>query len=91
MGILDVFSRKKGVQNESNTVLGQMQLGNQVIMGQNRQQPTQQLLYVTTSSTTTAGRVLDMSALTRKGSGYLPVRHLHHVQKQGWLIYRRGD
>jgi len=68
MGILDVFSRKKGVQNESNTVLGQMQLGNQVIMGQNRQQPTQQLLYVTTSSTTTAGRVLDMSALTRNST-----------------------
>lgn len=68
MGILDVFSRKKGVQNESNTVLGQLQLGNQVIMGQNKQQPTQQLLYVTTSSTTTAGRVLDMSALTRNST-----------------------
>lgn len=68
MGILDVFSKKKGVQNESNTVLGQLQLGNQVIMGQNKQQPSQQLLYVTTSSTTTAGRVLDMSALTRNST-----------------------
>ena len=68
MGILDVFGRKKSVQNESNTVLGQLQLGNQVIMGQNKQQPSQQLLYVTTSSTTTAGRVLDMSALTRNST-----------------------
>ena len=68
MGIFDVFAKKKGVQNESNTVLGQLQLGNQVIMGQNKQQPSQQLLYVTTSSTTTAGRVLDMSALTRNST-----------------------
>jgi HK97 family phage portal protein len=67
MGILDVFVKKKGV-SESNTVLGQLQLGNQVVMGQNRQQPSQQLLYVTTSSTTTAGRVLDMSALTRNST-----------------------
>jgi len=68
MGIFDIFAKKKQNLNESNTVLGQLQLGNQVIMGQNRQQPTQQLLYVTTSSTTTAGRVLDMSALTRNST-----------------------
>jgi HK97 family phage portal protein len=68
MGILDVFSRKKPTQNESNVVLGQLQLGNQVVIGQNNKQPAQQLLYVTTSSTTTAGRVLDMSALTRNST-----------------------
>lgn len=68
MGILDIFSGKKNTQNEANVVLGQMQLGNQVVIGQNKNQPAQQLLYVTTSSTTTAGRVLDMSALTRNST-----------------------
>ena len=69
MGILDIFNRKKSVQNESNTVLGQLQLGNQVLYGTSQKgQPSQQLLYVTTSSTTTAGRTLDMSALTRNST-----------------------
>lgn len=68
MGILDIFGRKKSVQNESNAVLGQLQLGNQVIMGAGPGKPAQQLLYVTTSSTTTAGRVIDMSGLTRNST-----------------------
>jgi len=68
MGIFDVFSKKNDVKNESNVVLGQLQLGNQVVIGQNNKQPAQQLLYVTTSSTTVAGRVLDMSALTRNST-----------------------
>lgn len=69
MGILDIFSRKSVAQNESNTVLGQLQLGNQVIYGTaNKGQTAQQLLYVTTSSTTVAGRVLDISALTRNST-----------------------
>ncbi len=69
MAILDIFKRKDSVQRESNTVLGQLQLGNQVIYGTaNKGQTAQQLLYVTTSSTTTAGRVLDMSALTRNST-----------------------
>jgi hypothetical protein len=67
MGILDVFVKKKSV-SESNTVLGQLQLGNQVVMGQNRQQPSQQLLYVTTSSVTAAGRPVDMSMLSRNST-----------------------
>jgi HK97 family phage portal protein len=68
MGIRDFFSGKKGVQNESNVVLGQLQLGNQVVIGDQRSQPSQQLLYVTTSSTTTAGRVVDISGLTRNST-----------------------
>jgi hypothetical protein len=59
MGILDIFRGKKEVSNEANTVLGQLQLGNQVIYAQNTKPPTgNQLLYVTTSSTTVAGRVV---------------------------------
>ena len=69
MGILDIFKRKDTTQRESNTVLGQLQLGNQVVYGTTQKQPTaNQLLYVTTSSTTTAGRVLDISALTRNAT-----------------------
>jgi HK97 family phage portal protein len=69
MGIMDIFGKKKQNLNESNTVLGQLQLGNQVIYGTQRQQSAgQQLLYVTTSSTTAAGRVLDISALTRNST-----------------------
>lgn len=68
MGIRDFFGGKKGVQNESNAVLGQLQLGNQVVMGGNKGHPAQQLLYVTTSSTTTAGRVMDISGLTRNST-----------------------
>lgn len=68
MAILDIFSRKKTVSNESNVVLGQLQLGNQVVQGGQKGHPAQQLLYVTTSSTTTAGRTLDLSGLTRNST-----------------------
>ena len=70
MGILDVFKRKKPNVSEANTLFGQNQLGNNVIyQGQGgRQTVSQQLLYVTTSSTTTAGRAVDMSMLTRNST-----------------------
>lgn len=70
MGILDIFKGKKAqIQQESNTVLGQTALGNQVIYGQTQQGKTaQQLLYVTTSSATTAGRQVDLSMLTRNST-----------------------
>lgn len=69
MAILDIFKRKNTIKGESNTVLGQMQLGNQVVYNTSQKQPTSnQLLYVTTSSQTVAGRVLDISALTRNST-----------------------
>ena len=70
MGMFDIFKSKKTAQNESNTLFGQTQLGNNVIyQGQGgRQTVSQQLLYVTTSSTTTAGRTVDMSVLTRNST-----------------------
>lgn len=69
MGILDIFKGKQATANESNTVLGQVQLGNQVIYGVSQQSKTsQQLLYVTTSSQTVAGRQVDMSMLTRNST-----------------------
>lgn len=70
MGIFDRFKSKKKAQNEANTLFGQTQLGNNVIyQGQGgRQTVSQQLLYVTTSSVTTAGRTIDMSVLTRNST-----------------------
>lgn len=70
MGILDIFKRKNIQQDESNTLFGQTQLGNNVIyQGQKgKQTVSQQLLYVTTSSTTTAGRIVDMSVLSRNST-----------------------
>lgn len=73
MGILDIFKGKKqtpAVQNESNTLFGQTQLGNNVIyQGQGgRQTVSQQLLYVTTSSVTDAGRTVDITTLSRNST-----------------------
>lgn len=68
MALLDIFKKKQPVQQESNTVLGQLQLGNQVVYGAQQGQPAQQLLYVTTSSSTTAGRQVDISGLTRNST-----------------------
>jgi HK97 family phage portal protein len=70
MGVFDIFKSKKTTQLEANTLFGQTQLGNSVLyQGQGgKQTVSQQLLYVTTSSTTTAGRVVDMSMLTRNST-----------------------
>lgn len=70
MGILDIFNKKSAVNNESNTLFGQTQLGNNILYQGNagRQTVSQQLLYVTTSSATTAGRTVDMSLLTRNST-----------------------
>jgi HK97 family phage portal protein len=69
MAILDIFRRKKAAQNEANTVLGQLQLGNQVVYAAGQKQSTSsQLLYVTTASSTVAGRTVDISLLTRNST-----------------------
>jgi hypothetical protein len=80
MAILDIFKRKDKSLNESNTVLGQMQLGNQVVYGTtNKQTTASQLLYVTTSSTTTAGRAVDMDNFQKLLNGTLPNQNLSHT------------
>ena len=68
MGILDFFKRQ--TTKESNTLFGQQQLGNQIVRtAQGGQQGAAfQLLYVTTSSTTNAGRIVDMSVLSRNST-----------------------
>jgi HK97 family phage portal protein len=71
MAIFDIF-RKKSNQNasESNTLFGQTALGNNILRNVKGQgyQSNNQLLYVTTSSVNTAGRVVDMSMLTRNST-----------------------
>jgi len=70
MAFFDIFGGKKQVKKESNTLFGQTQLGNQIVRtNQNGQQGAAfQLLYVTTASTTNAGRVVDMSVLSRNST-----------------------
>lgn len=70
MALLDIFKRKNTVKAESNTLFGQTQLGNNVVyQGQGgKQTVSQQLLYVTTSSVTSAGRTVDMSVLSRNST-----------------------
>jgi phage portal protein BeeE len=70
MGLLDIFKNKKPIQKESNTLFGQTQLGNNVIYQgpSGRQTVSQQLLYVTTGSSTSAGRPVDMSMLSRNST-----------------------
>ena len=70
MGLFDVFKAKKPAVQESNTLFGQTVLGNNVVyQGNNgKQTASQQLLYVTTSSSTQAGRVVDMSMLSRNST-----------------------
>ena len=70
MALLDVFKKKQQVSKESNTLFGQTALGNNILRNVNTP-PTAasyQLLYVTTSSTTEAGRPVDMSMLSRNST-----------------------
>ena len=69
MAILDIFKRKN-TQSESNTLFGQTALGNNIVYqgSDKRAGVNTQILYVTTASTTTAGRPVDMSVLTRNST-----------------------
>lgn len=95
MGILDIFKDKKTVQKESNTLFGQTQLGNNVVyQGANgRQTVSQQLLYVTTSSTTTAGRPVDMAMLSRNSTvmACVGVKARAIAQLPKRVVYRMDD
>ena len=70
MGIKDIFSKKNTIKKENNTLFGQTQLGNQIVRQtqDGKGGANFQLLYVTTSSQTNAGRIVDMSVLTRNST-----------------------
>lgn len=94
MGILDIFKRNQQVSKESNVVLGQTQLGNQVINSVNQQgKVSQQLLYVTTSSQTVAGRQVDLSMLTRNSTimACVGVKARAMAQLPMQVMYKQDD
>ena len=68
MALFDIF--KKKTVKESNSMFGQTALGNNIVYQGSNQKPTvnTQILYVTTSSTTNAGRPVDMSMLSRNST-----------------------
>lgn len=68
--MFDIFKRKDNISKESNTLFGQTALGNNIVYQGNNKVPTvnTQILYVTTSSTTVAGRPVDTSLLTRNST-----------------------
>lgn len=68
MALFDIF--KKKTVKESNSMFGQTALGNNIVYQGGNQRPTvnTQILYVTTSSTTNAGRPVDMSMLSRNST-----------------------
>jgi HK97 family phage portal protein len=71
MAIFDIFNRKGKGSKESNTLFGQTALGNNVLrnISNAKQIPvSNQLLYVTTSSVTESGRIVDMSVLSRNST-----------------------
>jgi len=70
MAILDIFKRKSTQSDESNNLFGQTALGNNIVYSGSNTRPTvnTQVLYVTTASTNTAGRPIDMNLLTRNST-----------------------
>ena len=70
MGILDIFKRKEVNKTEANTMFGMTALGNNILIAQGSKPdtPYAQLLYVTTGSSTNAGRPVDMSMLSRNST-----------------------
>ena len=76
MGALNIHDGKKytdekiskQIQQESNTLFGQTALGNNILRNVGSGQAFQQLLYVTTGSSTEAGRPVDMSMLARNST-----------------------
>ena len=70
MALLDVFKRKSDVKAESNTLFGQTALGNNILYQGKGQYPNTntQILYVTTGTTNSAGRPVDISLLSRNST-----------------------
>ncbi len=67
MGFFDIFGKK--TVNESNAVFGQQALGNQLLLQSKGIQTYQsQITYVTTGSSTNAGRPVDVTMLTRNST-----------------------
>lgn len=98
MGILDIFKGKKQA-DESNSMFGMTALGNNILyQAQQKQVPfSAQILYVTTGSTTSAGRPVDMSMLSRNSTvmscvslkaralAQLPIRVMYETEEGDYV------
>ena len=98
MGLLDIFKGKKQV-DESNSMFGQTALGNNIVYQGNNKNPNvnTQILYVTTASTTNAGRPVDMSMLARNSTimscvaikaralAQLPIRVMYETEEGDYV------
>lgn len=106
MALFDIFKSKKTVNSdEANTLFGQSALGNNIVYQAGQKPPTAstQILYVTTASTTSAGRPVDMSVLTRNSTvmscvgikarsiGQLPIRVMCEVEPGVFVDAIRND
>jgi HK97 family phage portal protein len=105
MALFDIFRAKKPEQNEANTLFGQTALGNNVLYQAGQKTPTAstQILYVTTASTTSAGRPVDMSVLTRNSTvmacigakaraiSQLPIRVMAETESGVYVDALRSD
>lgn len=70
LGVPKIFQRKPDSVTESNSLFGQTALGNNVVYQGSNNRPTvnTQILYVTTASSTDAGRPVDTSLLSRNST-----------------------
>lgn len=69
MAILDIFKRKDKKTAESNALFGQSTLGNNILYANaNKSSIYNQLLYVTTGSSTQAGRPVDVTLMSRNST-----------------------
>ena len=69
MAILDIFKRKDKKTAESNALFGQSTLGNNILYANaNKSSTYNQLLYVTTGSSTQAGRPVDITLMSRNST-----------------------
>lgn len=98
MGLLDIFKGKKQA-DESNSMFGQTALGNNIVYQGNNKNPNvnTQILYVTTASTTNAGRPVDMSMLARNSTimscvaikaralAQLPIRVMYETEEGSYV------
>ena len=68
MALFDIFKQKQ--VKESNSMFGQTALGNNVLWGSSNKynSANSQILYVTTGSSTDAGRPVDMSMMSRNST-----------------------
>lgn len=69
-GVPEIFQPKARSEKESNNLFGQTALGNNIVYQGSDNRPTvnTQILYVTTASSTDAGRPVDVSLLSRNST-----------------------